>query len=58
MKTPIFRWPAVATARVEDQVPPPLPPLWSRLLWMGGIWASSIAVLLVVAMIIRWILNP
>ncbi len=32
-------------------------PLWKRLAWMVALWASSLAVLGVVAMIIRYWLN-
>ncbi|WP_379920744.1 DUF2474 domain-containing protein [Erythrobacter sp. R86502] len=35
---------------------PPEPPLWQRLAWMVAIWAASVAVLGVVAYVIRlWI---
>ncbi|MXO70933.1 DUF2474 family protein [Alteraurantiacibacter buctensis] len=32
-------------------------PLLVRLAWMAGIWATSVAVLGLVAMVIRWWLN-
>ena len=51
MKKSMFRWPDIASERSDES----LPSLWNRLLWMAGIWASSIALLLVVAMVLRWV---
>jgi len=53
MKPRLFRWPAIAAVRPVE----PLPPLWSRLMWMVGIWVASITALLVVAMVLRWVLK-
>ena len=53
MKNSLFRWPNITAARPEE----PLPPLWSRVLWMVGIWVASITALLVVAMVLRWVLK-
>jgi len=53
MKTALLRWPAIAVARPDE----PSPPLWSRLMWMVGIWVASITALLVVAMVLRWVLK-
>jgi len=48
-----FYWPVIA-AKPEDT---PTPPLWSRLLWLAGIWAASTGALLGVAMVLRWVLK-
>ena len=53
MKTHPFHWPTITATRPGE----PLPPLWSRLLWMAGIWAASITALLAVAMVLRWVLK-
>lgn len=53
MKTHLLRWPAI-TAKSADE---PLTPLWSRLVWMVGIWLASVAVLTLVAMALRWVLK-
>lgn len=53
MKSPVFRWPAITPASPHE----PLQPLWRRLLWMAGIWVTSIAVLSAVAMVLRWVLK-
>lgn len=53
MKPKLFRWPEIASAGGQQS----LAPLWNRLLWMAGIWTASVAVLLCVAMLLRWILK-
>ena len=49
MKLRLFQWPTIAA----PQPGAPLPPLRVRLAWMAGIWAASIAVLLLVALLVR-----
>lgn len=53
MKQRWQRWPAIAAPK--DGVP--LAPLWLRLVWMFGIWAMSVGVLLGVGLVIRWVLK-
>lgn len=53
VKTHLFRWPDITAARSGE----PLPPMWSRLLWMACIWAASITALLAVAVVLRWVLK-
>lgn len=53
MKDPLFHWPDITAPHPDER----LQPLWSRLLWMAGIWAASIVTLLAVAMVLRWVLK-
>ncbi len=54
MKTHRLRWPEIADVP-RDETPQPL---WRRLLWMAGIWAATIGVLLLVSMLLRLVLKP
>lgn len=53
MKHPKLPWPAIAAKHSDE----PLSPLWTRLLWLVGIWATSVTALLAVAMVLRWVLK-
>jgi hypothetical protein len=53
MKRLAFRWPQIQAPRQDV----PLPPLRTRLMWMALIWSGSVAVLLVVAMLLRLVLK-
>ena len=53
MKKRVLRWPEITPADPDE----PQATLWRRLLWMAGIWAASVAGLLAVAMVLRWVLK-
>ena len=53
MKRHRLRWPIITAP--QPGVPPP--PLWVRLAWMAGIWAASIALLLLVALLLKAVLK-
>lgn len=53
MKRHSFRWPAIIAPPPDA----PLSPLWVRLAWMAGLWAASIAALLLVAVMLRFVLK-
>lgn len=53
MKPLRLRWPAIT----PPQPGAPLRPLWVRLGWMLGIWAASVAVLLLLALLLRLVLK-
>ncbi|ATE65322.1 DUF2474 domain-containing protein [Rhizorhabdus dicambivorans] len=36
----------------------PRRPLWLRLAWFVGIWVASVALLGLVAMLLRWLIMP
>jgi len=53
MKRPLLGWPTIEAPQPEE----PLAPLWARLAWVAGLWATSVAVLLLIAMLLRLLLK-
>ena len=53
MKPGWLRWPVIEA----PQPGAPLAALGLRLAWMAGIWATSVAVLLLVALVLRLVLS-
>jgi len=48
-----MRWPSIEAPHSGS----PESPLWKRLLWLVGIWIASVAALLLVAMVLRLVLQ-
>jgi hypothetical protein len=53
MKPLLLRWPVITPPQPGE----PTPPLWVRLAWMLGIWAASVAALLLMALLLRLVLK-